>query len=92
MERGGYIPQYEEGSDEHGRKIQNMLATPEGSEALYTADKILWIRGAISIDTGRRVSAITDDELYMRYMEYGKIEWDPHVAQAVRQYLRSKGY
>lgn len=73
-------------------RIRGLLANPESSAKLYETDKISWIKGSIGLDTERGASAISDEELMARYMEGGKVEWDPLVKKGVRAYLKQKGY
>lgn len=72
--------------------IKAAIVDPEQSKALYSWDKVIWLRGAIAVDLGRDPSEILNAELTARYIEGGKFEWDPAVAKAVRKYLRYNGF
>lgn len=63
----------------------------EATDELYWRDPEKWIRAAIGAETGRDGSEIDDHELFERYNGGGFAEWDPRVAQAVRDYFRSIG-
>lgn len=65
---------------------------PEASRLLYGHDPVLWLRGAIGVDTERGASFVTDRELAERHSEGGFAEWDPRVAQTVRDYLTDLGF
>jgi len=64
----------------------------EATDDLFWGNPELWVRAAIGAETGRTASEISDHELADRYNDGGFAEWDPRVAQAVRDYLRSVGF
>ena len=66
--------------------------TIEATDALYWSNPELWVRAAIGAETDRSASEISDYELADRYNDGGFAEWDPRVAQAVRDYLKSVGF
>ncbi len=70
------------------------LSTHEVSptDELYWSNPELWVRAAIGAESNRGASEISDIELANRYNEGGFAEWDPRVAQAVLDYLKSVGY
>jgi len=72
-------------------RIRAALADPESERALFEHDSVGWLRGAIGLDTGRGASEISDRELVVRLVEYGRYEWDPLVARSVAAYLRNQG-
>ena len=72
--------------------LHNAVLDPEVSLALLLHDPVLWLRSTIGVETGRGASSITDSELAELHSAGGFAEWDPKVAQAVRDYLRKKGY
>ncbi len=47
---------------------------------------------AITLDTQREASEITDRELFVKYNNGGQFEWDPFVAKAVRSHLAKMGF
>ena len=63
----------------------------EATDELYWRSPEKWVRAAIGIETGRDGSEVTDHELFERYNDGGFAEWDPRVAQAVRDYFQSIG-
>ena len=65
---------------------------PEASRGLYEHDPVLWLRGAIGVETERGASFVTDRELAECHSKGGFAEWDPKVAQTVRDYLTARGY
>lgn len=72
--------------------LQAAVTNTEGSRALYNHNPVLWVRSAIGVDTERGASFVTDRELAERYSDGGFAEWDPNVAQSVRNYLHDKGF
>lgn len=69
--------------------------TPEkigdATDELFWRSHEKWVRAAIGTETGRDGSEVSDYELLNRYNEGGFAEWDPRVAQAVRDYFQSIG-
>jgi len=61
----------------------------EATDELYWRNPERWVRAAIGIETGRDGSEVDDHELFERYNGGGFAEWDPIVAQAVRDYFKS---
>jgi hypothetical protein len=72
--------------------LEAAVHDPEVSRRLYEHDPVLWLRGAIGVDTERGASFVTDRELAERHSEGGFAEWDPKVAQTVRDYLTDRGF
>lgn len=71
---------------------RNPSDTVKATDALYWSNPELWVRVAIGVETNRTASEISDHELADRYNDGGFVEWDPRVARAVRDYLRSVGF
>jgi hypothetical protein len=72
--------------------LQAAVLDTEMSRILYDREPVLWLRSTIGVDTERGASLITDRELAERHSEGGFAEWDPKVAQSVRDYLTSRGF
>jgi hypothetical protein len=72
--------------------LLDAVLDPDVSLALLLRNPVLWARCAIGADIGRGASSISDRELAVRYSGGGFAEWDPRVAQAVRDYLHEIGY
>ena len=72
--------------------IRASILNPEDSKTLFEANPVAWIRGAIGVDTERGASEISDRELFLRYIEGGKVEWDRTVVKSVRRYLKGRGF
>lgn len=72
-------------------RIRAALADPESERALFEHDSVGWLKGSIGLDTNRGASEISDRELVIRLVEYGRYEWDPLVARSVAAYLRNQG-
>jgi hypothetical protein len=73
-------------------RVRALLADPEANTTLFKTDVISWLKGSIGLNTERGASAISDEELMTRYMEGGKVEWDPLVKKGVAAYLKQKGF
>lgn len=72
--------------------IATSVRDPETSRRLLETDAVIWLRGAIGLDTERGASEISDRELLHRYNQGGRFEWDPFVTKAVRFHLKSLGF
>jgi hypothetical protein len=72
--------------------IHDSVIDQEGSLALFEHDPVLWLRGAIGLETQRGASFVTDGELAARLSEGNFLEWDPRIAVAVKTHLQNKGY
>ena len=73
-------------------EVERRMAHSEEREGLLNVDPVIWLRGAIALDTQRHPSGITNQELAHRYSAGGRFEWDPHIAKNVKRYLRSLGF
>lgn len=69
-----------------------MVCDESDSRALFAADPITWLRGAMGVDQGRDASEITDDVLHASYHNGGRFEWDSVLSKKVAQHLRTRGY
>ena len=75
-------------SDEN---LRDAVLDQEGSRAVYEHDPVLWLRGAIGVDTERGASEVTDHELAEKLVNGGFAEWDPDVVKAVKARLDAVG-
>lgn len=73
-------------------RIRAALANPKDNADLFKADVISWLRGSIGLRTERGASEISNRELMVRYVKYGKYEWDPLVAKSVAAHLKQNGF
>lgn len=85
-------PTEQPGLSQQDRLIQEKFLDEVAGKVLIENDPVTWIRAAVALDTQRGASEISDRELYIRYMEGGKVEWDPLVVKSVRRYLKDKGF
>jgi hypothetical protein len=73
-------------------RIRAALGSPESNRALFEESPVLWIKGSIGFDTERGKSEVSDRELMVRLVEYGRYEWDPLIVRSVVTYLHSLGF
>lgn len=72
--------------------IAAAMSNEQEERSLLEIDAVLWLRGAIALDTQRGASEISDRELSHRYHRGGRFEWDPLVSKAVKSYLKGMGF
>jgi hypothetical protein len=77
---------------ESERFERNPTDTVEATDELYWSNPKLWVQTAIGVETNRIASEVSDHELADRYNDGGFAEWDPRIAQAVRDHLTSIGF
>ena len=71
--------------------LRNTVLDTERSRELYDRDPVLWLRGAVGVDSERDASEVSDAEITTLLVNGGFAEWDPHIVKAVKAYLDSKG-
>ena len=72
--------------------VRATFANPEAERTLYKTNPVGWLKGAIGLDTERGQSEVSDRELMVRLVKYGRYEWDPFIAKSVAAYLRRQGF
>ena len=73
-------------------RIRAALHNPESNRALFEESPVSWIKGSVGVDTERGQSEVSDRELMIRLVEYGRYEWDPLIVKSVITYLHSLGF
>lgn len=73
-------------------RVRDAFSNPESEEVLQRVDSVLWLRGAIGLRTERGASEVSDRELMVRLVEYGRYEWDPLVVKKIVTHLKKQGF
>lgn len=62
------------------------------SDLPFNIDGVIWLKGAIALDTDRDPSQVSNTELARRYYAGGRFEWDPKIVKQVKRYLKTLGF